>query len=486
MRILYLDIDTLRPDHMGCYGYRRNTSPNLDRIAARGARFDQVYCSDAPCLPSRSALVTGRFGIHNGVVNHGGQAACLRDDGADRGFRDRLDRESMFSMLRQAGLSTALISSFPERHSAWWFYAGFQEMHNSGQGGMESAEEVTPVALRWIKDNAKRDNWYLHLNYWDPHTPYRAPKSFGNPFAGQELPPWLTPEVLKRHQQCVGPHSAREINMWDEGTNPSYPRHPGQVRTMKELRGLIDGYDCGIRYLDGHIGRVMAALKAQGVLDDTAIIVSADHGENFGELGIYAEHGSADAATCRIPMIIRWPKGGKPGVARGLRYNIDLAPTLAQLLGVGAPAAWDGVSFAGAVTGQGAAGRDHLVLSQMAHVCQRSVRFGDWLYMRTWHDGFHLFADEMLFDLASDPGEQKDVAPLRPRELGQARRLLADWTRAMMKTQPGVRDPLKVVLAEGGPFHAKGALKRYCARLKKTGRAWAVPLLKKKHPGEFA
>ena len=68
MRFLYLDIDTLRPDHLGCYGYHRSTSPNIDALAARSAVFENVHASDVPCLPSRTALLTGRFGIHNGVV----------------------------------------------------------------------------------------------------------------------------------------------------------------------------------------------------------------------------------------------------------------------------------------------------------------------------------------------------------------------------------------------------------------------------------
>ena len=90
MRILFLDLDTLRPDHLGCYGYRRDTSPNIDRIAAGGTRFDNYYCSDAPCLPSRAALISGQFGIHSGVVGHGGTAADMRIVGAERGFRDIL------------------------------------------------------------------------------------------------------------------------------------------------------------------------------------------------------------------------------------------------------------------------------------------------------------------------------------------------------------------------------------------------------------
>jgi len=78
MRILYYDIDTLRADHLRCYGYLRDTSPNIDRLAGEGVRFEHCYVSDAPCLPSRASMFTGRFGIHTGVVNHGGLAADIR------------------------------------------------------------------------------------------------------------------------------------------------------------------------------------------------------------------------------------------------------------------------------------------------------------------------------------------------------------------------------------------------------------------------
>jgi choline-sulfatase len=115
MRILYLDLDTLRADHLGCYGYHRNTSPNIDRIARQGVRFDNYYCSDAPCLPSRSALMSGMFGIHTGVVGHGGTAADMRLEGAPRGFRDQLASNSLPAVVRSSGLHTALISPFGER-----------------------------------------------------------------------------------------------------------------------------------------------------------------------------------------------------------------------------------------------------------------------------------------------------------------------------------------------------------------------------------
>lgn len=489
MRILYIDIDTLRPDHLGCYGYHRNTSPNIDRIAAEGVRFDNYYCSDAPCLPSRNALTSGRFGIHTGVVNHGGLCADPRPEGTHRAFRSTYGTTTLPARLLWADLHTAYIGGFGDRHSAWQFYAGFREIHDTGMGGMESAEDVTPTALDWIERRGKEDNWYLQVNYWDPHTPFRVPDDFGNPFKDDPLPGWCMPELIEQHRKLPGAHTLQDITMYNNVIDRTrYPRQPGEVRNMDELRELIDGYDCGIRYADEHVGKLLDALDAQGVLDDTVLIVSADHGENYGELGIYAEHGTADHATCRIPMIIRWPGKYKGAVDSGLHYNLDLAPTLAELLGVDAPEIWDGQSYAPALTDGTDCGRDYLVLSQCAHVCQRSVRWGDWLWMKTWHDGFRLFDEEMLFNLKDDPFESVNLAATHSTLCKEARAKYDEWRRQMMDTMPaGWGDPLDTVLAEGGPYHARGALKEhhYIERLEQTGRGEHLAELKKRHPREF-
>ncbi len=489
MRVLYLDLDTLRPDHLGCYGYHRNTSPNIDRIAEEGVRFDNYYCSDAPCLPSRAALMTGRFGIHNGVINHGGRCADRRHDGADRGFRDSLAwGGNLPNVLRDAGLHNCYIGGFGERHSAYWFYAGFHEIHDTAMGGMESAEHVMPTAMDWIENNAEEDDWYLHVNFWDPHTPYRAPEDFGNPFADDPLPDWLNEEVRQQHWKKPGPHSAQDVNMYDGETNPDYPRQPGKLPDMDAVRNLMDGYDCGIRYMDQQIGQLFSALEEAGVMDDLVVIVSSDHGENMGELGIYAEHGTADNITCRIPMIVRWPGQTEAGsVDSDLHYNLDLLPTMAEMLDRPEKDYWDGSSYASVLTGDGPAGREQLVISQCCHVCQRSVRWDDWLYIRTYHDGYHLFPQEQLYNLAEDPHEQINLAEDRPEILNEGASRLMSWHDEMMEDLPDDKksDPMQIVLDEGGPFHARGHLKTYIERLKKTDREHAVEELKRRHPQEF-
>ena len=358
-------------------------------------------------------------------------------------------------------------------------------MYNTGSGGQESAEDITPTVLDWIGRNAKEDNWFLHINYWDAHTPFRAPENFGNPFEKDPLPEWFNEGLIKEHNAMVGPHNSREISMFNNQTNPKYPRQSGEVTNMAELRKLIDAYDCGIKYMDEHIGLIFDALKKQGVWgDDLAVIISSDHGENFGELGIYAEHATADNITCRIPMIVKWPGCTKGYVDNGLHYSLDLLPTVAELFGNERKPIWDGESYAKSLCERSDTGREYLVLSQCAHVCQRSVRFDDWVYIRTYHDGYHLFDKEMLFNIKDDPHEQYNIASKYPEIVNRAVHYLLEWHDEMMLSMDSPTDPMWVVMGEGGPYHTRGRLEEYCEHLEKTGRGWAIEELRKRHPNE--
>ena len=487
MRILYLDLDALTPSHLSCYGYHRPTSPTIDAIAGEGTRCTNVYTSDAPCLPSRTAFYSGRFGIQTGVVGHGGTAAQPKIEGPDRAFRDRFEFQGFARQLQLAGFHTAMISPFGQRHSAYQFYAGFNEMHNTGKGGMEAVEDVQGVIEKWLGQHGADDNWYLHINYWDIHTPYRAPESYGEPFADHPLPDFLTDEVIQRHVKKTGPHSAQDFDMYTGNGHPDYPRQPGAMTDREGIRRCIDGYDTAIRYVDDQIAKIVKMLKDAGVYDDTAIVISADHGENLGELGIYGEHGTADKATCNVPFIVKWPgmQGGQ--VDDGLHYSLDWAPTAMDLLGRhdlrDACPVWDGQSWAATLREGKDAGRDTLVISQCCHVCQRGVRFDKWLYIRSYHDGFHLFPKEMLFDLDADPHEQHNLAEQHREVCREATYRLADWHDAQMHKMArfcnDVVDPLWTVVREGGPFHANAMegrgqpreLSDYIERLDATGRS---------------
>lgn len=489
MRILYIDIDSLRPDHLGCYGYHRDTSPNIDRIAKEAVQFTNVYISDAPCLPSRTALWSGRTGYHTGVVSHGGAAGQPYVHAESRGWQDLFGSTGWMTALRQIGYKTVTVSSFGERHGAWHWYAGFNEIYNPGYHGMDRADQVAPVAMDWLQRNGQEDNWFLHVNLWDPHTPYRTPLEFGNPFADDPLPEWITEEVRAAGWNGHGPHSAQEPNGYGtEDFRKDYPRHPNALDSMDTVREWIDGYDVGVRYADEWIGRIFDVMRELDIFEDAVIVISADHAENIGELNVWGDHQTADAPTCRIPLLIRFP-GQASRIDHGMYQHFDWAATLIELLGGEVPENWDAISFADAFRSEQEAGRPYLITSQGLWSVGRGVRFDhdghQYICLTTLHDGHKQLEPIMLFDLSNDPHEQHDLSESHPHIVNQAMRYLVEWQHHMMQTSLFDRDPLMTTLREGGPLHTREELPAYLERLRATGREYAAKRLADLHPDEY-
>jgi arylsulfatase A-like enzyme len=474
MRIIYIDIDTLRPDHLGCYGYHRNTSPNIDKVAEEGTIFTNCFCSDAPCLPSRASMFTGRFGIHTGIVGHGGTAADLRLTGKSRDFEDAQYKTFWVNLIRRGGYHTVSISPFAERHSAYWFYAPFKEIYNTGKKGMEIAAAVEPYAEKWLKERGKEDNWFLHINTWDPHTPYRVPKAYGDPFKDDPPPSWINEDIIEKHRNSYGPRSARDLLGFGDEEKffvKAFPRiHSSEIRDLEDYKRWIDGYDTGITYADNLVGKIRNWLKELEIYDDTMIIISADHGESQGELNVYGDHATADHIVNRIPMIIKWPGKNWKKKYDNLVYQSDIAATIANGLKQKIPENWDGVSYFDEIENDDDFGREFLVVSQNAWSCQRTVIFNKWTLIRTYHTGMKDFPEIMLFDRENDFHMLNNLAEKKPNIVNQGFRFLEDWHTEMMLPKRYEKDPLWTVIKEGGPFHSRGMLERYFKRLKETDR----------------
>lgn len=475
MKIIMIDIDTLRPDHLGCYGYHRNTSPNIDKICREGTRFDNVYVPDAPCLPSRAALHHGRFGIHTGAINHGGTFADPYKEGGTRSFHNSPPYRKWVQVLRDNGYKTTTVSSFAGRHNSWWFLAGFNEVYDCGKGGSENADEVLDEALGYIEKNKDEENWFFHFNIWDPHTPYRVPDKFGNPFANDPPPDWMTDELLERHRKTFGTHSA-VFPLHIPGQEPT-SREVDEIRTLDDYKKWIDGYDCGIAYADAAVGRIIGKLEELGVYDECAFIITSDHGENQGELNVYGDHQTADAVTCRVPMILKWP-GLSAAELQGYYYQFDIAATILDLLGMAVPEKWDALSFSEEIGKGESSGRPCLVISQAAWSCQRGVVFDGFLLVKTYDSGLKDFPEIMLFDLKKDPHECEDLASARPELVDKGLSLLQQWHDTEMLKSDRKEDPMMKVLEEGGPFHAKGRYQEYIDAYTKKGRNDIVKKLK--------
>lgn len=458
MRILYFDIDCLRPDHLGCYGYDRPTSPNIDRVAQEGIRFNHYYCATSPCLPSRTAMLTGRYGIRNGTVANHGAGARLHLNTYMYGG-PHADNELFVRQLRRHDIDTYCFSTFADRHSAWWWQTGWTEFHTPNlKGGMDSAGEVNEKVLSWLERNSDKDHYYMHINYWDVHRTYKHDSSWAEPFKDHPVTtPWPDQKAIDEHQAVTGPFTASHQPFWGgEGkivlNQSPHPLMADKISTRADYELMVTGYDAMIRYIDHHIGQVLDKLEQQGHLKDTAVIISADHGDAFGEHGIYTDHVNVDECIHRIPLVVRWPGQSKPAtVDDALMTNVDFAPTICDLLDVPAPEQWDGKSYKANLCAELPQDRDHLVWESGFHAVQRAVRTKDHLYIRTYDSQeYNNWQPEELYDMKADPYQTHNLAQTCPDIVASCRKRMSDWVKEQ-KQKPGfVSDPIVEVLKERG------------------------------------
>lgn len=480
MRIIYIDIDSLRPDHLGCYGYHRNTSSNIDLIAKQSLRFNQCYISDSPCLPSRAALQHGRFGIHTGVINHGGAYADPLPEGPSRQFRNSPEHRKWVEVMRDCGYYCASVSSFAGRHNAWWWSAGFNEIFDCGKEGMEIASEVTDQALEMIERHINKKNFFLHFHLWDPHTPYRVPEHYGNPFEDAPIADWVTREMIDKQQQTYGPHSAN-ATLGDPDASPT-PREVSNIKTLEDYKTWIDGYDVGIRYADDHVGMMIHKLKDLDCYEETAIIVASDHGENQGELNVYGDHQTADLLTHRVCMLVKWP-GITPDVNHALYYQFDITASLLELMGIDVPSAWDAKSFKDDLVEGKETGREYLVLSHGAWSCQRALIWKDHILIKTYMDGLKDLPELMLFNFKEDVHELNDLSSRHPELAAEGVRILENWVQQQLEASGIEKDPMIGVIEEGGPLHTRGRLQVYLDYYRSLGRNDLADRMERKYSG---
>lgn len=456
MRVIYIDIDSLRADHLGCYGYPRDCSPVIDEITQDSAVFTGCHTSDAPCLPSRAALFSGLFGINNGVTCHDGPASQMRYPG--RGHTHDPAAPLWMRVLQKADWETVCFSGFGQRHMALWFGMGFtQNFGNQLPGALESADEVTKKATAWLEAHGTGNNWFMHVNYWDVHHPYRAPQKYYDRVRDQ--PPPLFPtadQIAEDVQHYYGSRTARD--WWNNTADWQRPDDDPYTQRMpkdnpnnwENYLGFVDGQDAGLVYVDEKIGEILELLERLGIREETAIIISSDHGESVGELGMYFEHGNACEGTTHVPLIIHWP-GITEGGSRhdGLMYSMDLAPTVLELLGIPAPPRWDARSVASNVRGNDQPLRSHLVIGAGIFSFQRAVRTDHYRLIRTIHSGVYPYDPLYLFDMQADPWQRNDLSEQKPEVVARLDHLLLDWLWQHTTGPTASQDPFAVQLAAG-------------------------------------
>jgi arylsulfatase len=307
-KIICIIIDALRADHLGCYGYPRNTSPNLDSIAREGLIFKWAFSQASHTIPSFYSIFTSRY---------------------PKRWLELSDDVTLIDVLNQgyltAGFAAVNLAPLRKVIPRLGFHT-YQETHAVKQ----QAPIINRLAFEWLDKNYLKD-FFMFIHYLDVHGPYLHPEPYNTLFLNDPL--YRTQPETHLHMAIDNSYALSGI--------PSYQllivrNKEGNIQGFNnEIRYYIAQYDAGIRYVDEYVGELVSKLKGLGIYDETMLIISSDHGEALGENGIYFFHSlTVTKDQIHVPLIIKPHKGWVPGGSLietpvGL---IDIMPTILELI----------------------------------------------------------------------------------------------------------------------------------------------------------
>jgi arylsulfatase A-like enzyme len=383
--LLLISLDTLRADHLGCYGYPRPTSPFLDRLASQGVLFEQAWATSPWTLPSHASLFTGLYPSQHGVMTE------------ERALP--ADLPTLAESLRERGFATAGFVSGIFLGARFGLGRGFDRYVSiptrPESGGtatsLSSTARVSAGGLEWLASQSTRP-FFLFLHYFDVHSDYRPEPRFA--------------ALFEKPYRGVVDGSTRQLM--------AYLR--GQIAFGEEDRQrLVDLYDAEVRQLDQGLEELFARLDERGALEDTVVVLTADHGEELLDHGGVFHGRTQYQEMLHVPMILMGP-----GIPRGRRSQqpvslVDLAPTLLGLFGVEAPPSLPGRDLS-PLWKQGEAGWPERDLFAEANDTNgrrsplRAVRQGAWKLVQ------HASGERELFELGEDPLERTNRADVEPAQ----------------------------------------------------------------------
>jgi arylsulfatase A-like enzyme len=367
--VVLISIDTLRADRLGCYGYTRPTSPAIDAFRGDSVLFQQAIAQAPSTLPSHASMLSS-------LLPH--------EHGASIARKSRLPEAvvTLPEILRANGYATVAYSGYGQLDPAFGLNQGFELYERVPSDEFAS---TVKAAIRWLRRKPDRPA-FLFLHTYETHHPYAAAPQFLEPFdTGYDgrLPRRIEIDLLKR------------INR-------------GEVALEeRDLEHIRDAYDAEIRSMDEAFGRLLRFLRKRGLYDGALIVLTSDHGEEFGEHGKVGWHShSLYDELLKVPLVVKLPGSAGAGktIASQVR-SIDIAPTVLAALGLASPAAFRGTNLLDRLESSEAppleavSERD----SPRIDVRRSSLRTGEW----------KMFGAR-LFDLVRDPGERTDVATEHP------------------------------------------------------------------------
>jgi arylsulfatase A-like enzyme len=422
--VLLFSIDTLRADHLGSYGYRRNTSPNLDRLAKRSLRFTQAFAPAPWTLPSHVSMMTGVHPHELGIEN---RESSIPDEA-----------QLVSEVLAEAGYRTAaLVDSMPRGFVGGkrGFSRGFDEYRHlpaKAKNGHRYDMAVTAdAAVKWLRDYDDPRPFFLFLHTKSVHArpshggsknpmrfPYDKPAPYRSRFLSQEAAQisWKDPQLGN------GVDYLRGLNE----RLASGELQPSDV-SKDRIDALESLYDAGIYYVDDHFGRVLEQLEASGQSRRTVVIVTSDHGEAFLDHNLFL-HKEVYRSVLHVPLILHVPWDPTPRESARRVGLMDIAPAILDLTGVPRPAHLTGPGLSFAHSGE--AGPEENA-RHFAYYHSRSgyyyeayaLREGRWTLVHHRLGRKNPYETELYDDL-EDPDELRPVTDQPERERAMLENLL--------------------------------------------------------------
>ncbi|MGH0035996.1 MAG: sulfatase [Myxococcota bacterium] len=391
--LVLVSLDTLRADHLGLYGYARDTSPNLDALADRSVVFEMALSHSSHTAPAHRALFQAR------TVSRTTQTHPV-----------------LAEVLAEAGYQTAAFTGAGKVSAKLGFDRGFQHFEEEIRGFGASFPRIES----WIEAEASPP-FFLFLHTYDVHLPYDPPPPFDTLFSDDYEGPVAGP----RTREIV-----RKVLRYGE-----YEDYEGELELTPEDRAeMVALYDGGIRYTDRFIARLEAALRARGVWDDTVVAIVSDHGEEFWDHDSLAHGLTLYQEVLHVPLILRLPGAfGADSAGRRVAEPVrlmDLAPTLLELAGVEPPDAFRGRSLVPLLDGEALPAAFFLGEIDQATALVRHP----WKLIRRPR-----LQHSELYLLSEDPGEVDDLAEARP---GRTRELEGELRRLMKAPDRGRVEPV--------------------------------------------
>ncbi len=401
--LILISIDCLRPDHMGAYGYQRDTTPNIDRFAEDGVVFETAVATSSWTLPTHMSMLTGLVPSFHRATKW-----------------EKLDTSVPYlpELLSSNGYRTSGVASWVYVSQIYGFERGFH-LYDVMENPI--ASDVVDAALSQLVKN-RGQNHFLFMHLLDPHWPYLPPREFIERF---------------------GPRP-RDISDLQDLIARSKP--PPSDRETHEIIQLYDGE---IAYTDQELGRFFAELKMLGLYEDSMIIVTADHGEAFYEHGHWQHSQTLYDEVVRIPLIVKWPGGSAGSRVASLVSQVDIFPSLLEAAGIEPPPT-EAVDLALRLDGD-AEPEDRTAISEVTWRSPRETSMK--IAFRTTSSKFIVtlsgpasldggddlgvseLEEEELYDLLKDPHEQNNLLTKTSRDLAEFHRKM----RSFLDTARGIR-----------------------------------------------